>query len=279
MRHKRAVVVAALGAAIGTGVSVGAAGAAPTAVDVQLDIGAATQRGQNLPLIPNGGTVTVTRLNFVAGTVAELITSQPAAVKVRLELAPGLSWGSDLPDPTEDCTSTPTSGECQTPALQPITGQTGWGWQWDVVAERAGSYVIRSAIIEASEPDPDQSNNSSSITVVVAPSGGPGGGGGGGTAAVVAGGVKLAPAKPTAGATFVASVRVTRGGSPVRPAGVTCSGSIGKAKVKGAPKAASGIASCRFKTPKSAKGKALAGTMSFRAGGQRFTKRFTARLR
>ncbi len=270
--------LAALGAAIGIGV--GAAGAAPTAVDVTLDIGAATQRGQNLPLVPNGGTVTVTRLNFVAGSVAELITPQPAAVKVRFELAPGLSWGSDLPDPTEDCTSTPTSGECQTPALQPITGQTGWGWQWDVVAERAGSYVIRSAIIEASEPDPDQSNNSSSITVVVSPSGGgSGGGGGGGGAAVVAGGVKLAPAKPRAGATFVASVRVTRGGSPVRPAGVTCSGSLGKAKVKGAPKAASGVASCRFKTPRSAKGKALAGTISFRAGGERFTKRFAARLR
>lgn len=53
---------------------------------------------------------------------------------------------------------------------------------------------------------------------------------------------------------------------------------MGGVKVKGGAKAASGLASCLFTTPKSAKGKTLAGSVSFRAGGQPFTKRFSVRL-
>ena len=48
--------------------------------------------------------------------------------------------------------------------------------------------------------------------------------------------------------------------------------------MKGAPRSASGVASCLFKTPKSAKGKVLAGTVSFSAGGTAFAKRFVAKL-
>jgi hypothetical protein len=48
--------------------------------------------------------------------------------------------------------------------------------------------------------------------------------------------------------------------------------------MKGASKTASGVASCLFKTPKSAKGKTLLGSVSFAAGGTSFTKRFSARL-
>ena len=77
---------------------------------------------------------------------------------------------------------------------------------------------------------------------------------------------------------MVASVRVTKGGSPVRPSGIACAASIGGSKVKGGAKAASGVASCLFKTPKSAKGKAMSGSISFRAGGRAFKKRFSARL-
>ena len=41
---------------------------------------------------------------------------------------------------------------------------------------------------------------------------------------------------------------------------------------------ASGLASCLFKTPKSAKGKAMTGSIAFRAGGTAFTKRFATTL-
>src|SRR6185503_6594437 len=94
------------------------------------------------------------------------------------------------------------------------------------------------------------------ITIVVdeTTGGGPGGGGGGGgdtSAAAKASAVKLSPAKPRAGSSVVASVRVTKGGSPLRPTGIACAASIGKVKVKGASRSASGLALCLFKTPKS----------------------------
>jgi hypothetical protein len=117
---------------------------------------------------PNGGTVTVTSLNFAAGVDVSLITALPASAKVRLTLPAGLTWGNDLPDPTESCTSTPSTGECQTPPLEPITGRNSVGWGWDVVAARTGSYALQAEIVSASEPDPEPSNNRASVTVVVA---------------------------------------------------------------------------------------------------------------
>jgi hypothetical protein len=182
------------------------------------------------------------------------------------------------------CTSTPTTGECQTPDLLPTTGQSGGGWFWNVVAPGNGTYTLSASIVEAAEPDPDPSNNSATITIVVnesAGGGGAGGGGsgGGGSAAATAGAAKLAPTSPRAGSTVVASVRVTRGGAPVRPTGVVCAASLGGAKVKGSPRAASGVASCLFRTPKSARGRTLAGSVSFRAGAALFTRRFATKLR
>lgn len=98
-------------------------------------------------------------------------------------------------------------------------------------------------------------------------------------APAVAGAAKVAPAKPKAGAAVTATVRVTAGGAPVRPTKVTCAGSIGKAKVKGKPRAAAGSAKCVYKTPRAAKGKTLRGSVSFTARGKRFTKRFSVKLR
>jgi hypothetical protein len=48
--------------------------------------------------------------------------------------------------------------------------------------------------------------------------------------------------------------------------------------VSGKSSAATGKASCRYATPKSAKGKSLAGTMAITAKGKTITKRFSARL-
>jgi hypothetical protein len=162
-------------------------------------------------------------------------------------------------------------------------GTFGAGYEWDVVASQPGDYEV-SASVEGEQSDPDTSNNTGTLRFEVVTTGGGGGGGSGGgggggsSAKVSVGSVKLAPASPKAGSTVVASVRVTKGGSPVRPVGVTCSGSVGGAKVKGGARSASGLASCLFKTPKSAKGTSLAGSISFRAGGTAFTKRFAVRL-
>lgn len=256
------------------------AGAAPRQTDIALNLGAS--RNPNSGFGPSGSSVTVTSRNFYAIVDVSLISTTPGgSVRIAAELGGGLRWGADAPDPSENCTGTETTAACATRDLQPITGQSSDGWYWDVVAPANGTYTFSGRITGRSEVDPDPSNDSSSITIVVdEPSGGGSGGGDQGPAAtVVASAAKLSPAAPKAGSTVVASVRVTRGGSPIRPTAVVCTGAVGGLKVRGAAKAASGRASCQFRMPKAAKGKRFAGTIAFRAGGKTFAKRFAATLR
>ncbi|MFO7572400.1 MAG: hypothetical protein R6W48_07355 [Gaiellaceae bacterium] len=291
---RRLAILTATGCAAAAALIPGAT-SAPQAVDIALSIGATETNPfrSAVPSVPNGGSVTVSRLDFYVLINVDLITPQAARAKIRFELGGGLRWGPDDPDPSEGCTSTPTTGECDTPEMLPIAGQSGGSWYWDVRASQPGTYSFRAEIVEATDTDPDPSNNSSQITIVVTEgsgsggsgggSGGSGGGGGGGggtggSASVASSAAKVSPAKPKAGSTVVASVRVARGGSPARPEAIACNASIGGVKVKGGAKAASGLASCLFKTPRTAKGKTLAGSVSFSAGGKRFTKRFSVRL-
>ena len=81
-----------------------------------------------------------------------------------------------------------------------------------------------------------------------------------------------------AGATVVASVRMTAGGNPTRPERVACSATAGRTKLKGVGRAGNGSATCTYRTPRSAKGKLLRGAVSFTAAGGRYTKRFSAKL-
>ena len=268
------------GTCVAVACATGTAGAAPAASDVALNVGAA-QTNDRPTLIPSGGTATVTSKRFYVFLDVSLISPTPNSVRAQVELGGGLTWGPDAPDPSEKCTSTPTTGECEALDLQPISGGNASGWFWDVVAPANGTYTFTGKIVQTADVDPDASNDASQIAIVVneTTGGGAGGGGGGDTsAAAKASAVKLSPARPKAGSSVVASVRVTKGGSPLRPTRIACAASIGKVKVKGVSRSASGLASCLFKTPKSGKGKPLVGSVSFRAGGTAFTKRFAARL-
>jgi hypothetical protein len=206
--------------------------------------------------------------------------SATVQTKVHIVLSDGLQWGADAPDPVDEtCTSTPTTGDCQ---LSLLPGQTSDGYYWTVTAAQPGTYTYQAAIVESSETDPNLSNNTSSLTIRVTdePSGGGGGGGGGGGSATVsAGAAKLTPSRPIAGSSFVAAVRVSRGGAAVRPSRVRCTASIGVVNVRGTGKAARGSASCLFRAPKLAKGKTLRGSVAFSAGGTSLMKRFAAKLR
>lgn len=254
------------------------ASTAPQAVDLELQIGAANLRPESPITVLDGGRVTVTRLNFF---VEAAVVPRPISVTedmratIRVELGEGLRWGADDPDPSEGCTSTPTTGVCEAPLVR---GQRDWGWYWEVVAAQPGSYPFRGEIVAATVADPVLSNNASAITIVVTDGSGSAGGGGGGSAAVSTSAARVTPTMPKAGRAVAATVRVTAGGVPIRPSRVTCAGSIGAAKVRGTARAANGSASCSFRTPAAAKGKVLRGSVAFTAQGQRFTKRFSARL-
>jgi hypothetical protein len=90
----------------------------------------------------------------------------------------------------------------------------------------------------------------------------------------------LAQPKPIyAGSIVTASVRIVLGGTLVRPMRVTCPGTIGGARVRGVPNATRGKASCTYRTTIAAKGLTLRGAVSFTARGERYVRRFAAKLR
>ena len=256
------------------GVLTTTAGASPDADDLSLRVQLA--RGFN-------GTqdTKTTGLNFRIAVVVDSSSGVPQTITMTIGLPAGLHWGNDGPDPSEGCDGT-SPATCKQALQSNAAGTVGGGWIWDVVADQPGVYEV-GASVEGEQVDPNPTNNATTFRFeVVQPStgGSPGAGGGGSAgASVSASGVKLAPARPRAGSTVVASVRVTKGGSPVRPSAVACAATVGKTKLRGGPKSASGVASCLFKTPAGAKGKTFAGSLSFTAGGARFTKRFSARLR
>jgi hypothetical protein len=90
--------------------------------------------------------------------------------------------------------------------------------------------------------------------------------------------VKLTPARRKAGSAFVATSVVTADGEPVRPSKVSCTGMLAGKKLTGKGSVSLGKASCRYATPKSAKGKTLAGSMKITARDKTITKRFSTRL-
>jgi hypothetical protein len=94
-----------------------------------------------------------------------------------------------------------------------------------------------------------------------------------------AGAARLTPTPIRAGSIVTASVRIVLDGTPVRPTRVTCAGAIDGTKVRGAPKATRGKAACIYRTPRTAKGKTLRGSVAFTARGERYVRRFAAKLR
>jgi hypothetical protein len=227
-------------------------------------------------LLPQGSGTRTRALNFQIGVEIASSSGVQRQITVRISLPAGLRWGNDGPDPSEGCTVSDPA-VCTTTTQPNPVGTLGAGWVWDVVAERTGFYVVP-ASVESAEPDPNTSNNSIMFRFEVAQASGGGGGSGGGGSSVSASTVKLKPRKAKAGNVVAASVRVAAGSTSVRPTRLSCAGTIGGAKVAGTPRAATGTATCLYRTPKTAKGKTLRGTISFTAGGKRLTRRFAVRL-
>lgn len=266
----------AAGVAIAAGVLLAAATSASgarTAADVSIYISLGRSVAPGLAVYQNGDTATIAGRNFAVGIRIRNTGPESASLKFRIELPPGLRWGSDAPDPSEDCTSTESAGECrpvlvfnQSDRLHPSE------LAWDVVADRAGSYPIRAMIVESSTSDPNPANNAATLTVVVTEASA-------GGATITASRVSVSPPRPKAGSAVTATVRVLAGGMPVTPTGLRCSGTVGRARLAGASRAAAGKAMCVYRPRSTAKGKTLRGTIAFRAGTANVTRRFSVKLR
>jgi hypothetical protein len=242
-----------------------AGSAASSNVLVQIAVGGDLRA----PVIPRGGTATVGSLGFKAGANVETIGPDSTDnVRIHFELPAGLHWGTDLPDPTENCSSTASAAECRPGfILDPQNpGTRAAGWIWDVVADAPGSYQLKAEVLSSSADDPDLSDNSAIVTVVV-------------TRAITASTAGISPARPRAGAVVVARVFVRAGDEPITPTRVACSGSASGRKVAGAATAMAGSAKCTFLTPRAARGKTLRGTVAFTAGDTRLNRRFAVKLR
>jgi hypothetical protein len=195
-------------------------------------------------------------------------------VTLRIGLPDGLRWGNDAPDPSEGCTEGTTS-VCTQELIMNAAGTVGGGWFWDVVADHPGTYAL-TASVAGEQPDPDLSNNTATIEFEVTAAASATGGR---SSAVSVSAVKRTPAKPQAGrpVTFTASVKV--GGVPAKPSRVTCAATLGGNKTSGTARAAAGSARCRYATPRSARGKRLAGKMTIVAQGKTIGRRFAVKLR
>ena len=221
------------------------------------------------------------RVHFVGSSLAmsttslandvqfDIFTDGPEqTVTMRYVLPAGLTFGGDVPDPSENCTNGETI-VC-TIALTSIENLQA-AWSWPIVAASPGTYTI-TASVDGERLDPNTANNSYPFTFEVKPAVG------GGSASVAVSSAKATPSKPKAGSpvTFSASVKV--GGEPAKPSKVTCAAKLGGKRATGTGKAATGRASCRYTTMKADKGKTLAGSMRVTASGKSFAKRFTTRL-
>jgi hypothetical protein len=263
-RRLRAIGLALAG--VFTAVAVVASASAAPAGTAHLSVNIFVGTNLRAPIIPRGDSTTVSGLKFKAGLNVESTGPDLASVRLRFELPSGLHWGDDLPDPGENCTSTASAAECHPPFPLDWNNpqMSGLGWLWDVVADAPGSYVLKAELVESSASDPEPADDSSSVAVVVKEA----------ATAVTASAVKLSPAKPTAGSVMSARVAV----SGATPTGVICAGAVGSVRVTGTGRATVGAATCRYRTPRTARGKTLRGSVSFVAAGTRITRRFTVKL-
>ena len=262
------------GAVVVLGVSIALQGATTsTARTAANDVG--IQVGIGSPGVIEIGKTTVPRDFSLSVVVAG---DAPAPVTVDIKASPALQLGTPSPGSAGTCSG--TSELICNGALSQTAGGTYAFWSWRVISAEPGNYVI-TASATSPEADPDLSNNSRTFAFQVAQptSSGGGGGGGGGGSSVAASGAKLSPAQPKAGRSVLATVRVTRDGSAVRPSRVTCTARAGTTALKGKAKAASGSGSCTFKIPASARGKNLHGTVTVIALGKTIRRTFSAGVR
>ena len=235
-----------------------AAASAATGDDISLEIHFGDKEGR-----PIAGT-TADGLQFIlffdVATTDGLI--QPVTLSVGLPS--GLHWGANGPASSAGCQGTAPAVCTASTASNGGTVEVGWGF--DIVADAAGTYTVTATATPA-QPDPNPANNAATFQFqVVVPTVTP-------TVAVTT------PSVGRIGSIVSATVHVTAGGAPVRPASVSCTAAVGGTKLHGKAHSAAGVASCRYTAPRSTRGKTLHGALTITVGGTTRTRAFSIRLR
>jgi hypothetical protein len=218
-------------------------------------------------------TTKTTGLNFQLFFNVDTTVGIVQPVTLTVGLPNGLHWGADGPDPADGCRGT-APAVCTITLGQNAAGTVGGVWRWDVVADQPGAYEVTAAVTPAL-PDSNTSNNSAAFAFQVTQ---PASGKSTGSGSVSASRARVTPARPRAGSVVSATVRLAGKGKPARPSGIVCTAKLGSTPLHGKATATAGAATCRYATPRAAEGKVLRGTISFRAGSARITRRFATRL-
>jgi hypothetical protein len=208
-------------------------------------------------------------LGFAIAAYIVWDATEPVTLELQVALPAGIRWAGVPPGSADGCISTATRAVC-TRAVTPTPGTNlaaAFG-EWAVVAERPGSYTFDAKVASKNGPDPDPSNDATSMTVTVAPS---------------AGGVSLRPRTAAAGSTVTASlaifVRSPDRTTPAAQARASCVARIGSKRVTAKAAFTGTRATCSVKTPSTARGKLLTGTLRTVSGPLILTKPFRLRLR
>ena len=195
---------------------------------------------------------------------------EPQTVTLRFSLPSGLRFAPTPSSATEGCSLGPPVVCVVTLTPNAVGTLEARRW-WSVNADALGFYTV-TGTVDGERLDPNPANNTFTYRFEVRAVES------GGSASVSVSSVKLKPAKPKAGSKVIATAEVTAGGEAITPSKVACTGRLAGRNLTGKGTAATGIASCRFATPKSAKGKTLKGSMAITAEGKTITKRFATKL-
>ncbi|HXG77026.1 MAG TPA: hypothetical protein VNJ53_10685 [Gaiellaceae bacterium] len=252
----RGPAVLALGAVVGLG---GTASARPAADDLA-----------TIVFLSRGVGVTQVQ-GLTVGVVVEVEGSTGVArpVTIRATLPAGLGFGTP-PATGDGCVGDPASLTCTKTMVLDAAGTARASWRWDLRASGPGRYVL-TVTASSDEADPNPGNNTGTLEfeVLVPPA----------ASTVAAGPARVVPARPRAGRSFAASVSVTVDGRPVRPGRIVCTATVAGARLRGTPRGTAGLATCTFRTPATAQGKLLRGSLRLTAGGRSFARSFSVRLR
>ena len=139
-------------------------------------------------------------------------------------------------------------------------------FQLELRASRVGVFSLRNTVTLTDGIDPNATNNVAELSVTVA------------DAPLAVAGLVRSPTVPRAGRVFRATLRLTRGGTPVLADRTACRLSIGGRVIRARAMNVTTGSACTWLVPAWAKGRQYRGSVGATADGKSFARRFGGRV-